>query len=236
MYVIFTIAFNQTKIIGQLSEGITLLQSIAVIYWTVDLHIYEQSNFFMKLLLLIGLIISAFTFFNALTPFSLTRKKRFILSIWSCVIMLLFAADNILAIYRLDPIEASIDLSSGIFIAMQHFLFGISIIYVILNFAMLSSFLPGKGTFFNAQYYTNIDELKETHIERYSDEQVSLIRSIFCIGLAIAVFYLNYSYQFVPRNFAIWTLFTFFPLLLYLFDLILHKNKNWRTLKNKGSL
>ena len=101
---------------------------------------------------------------------------------------------------------------------------------------MLSSFLPGKGTFFNAQYYTNIDELKETHIERYSDEQVSLIRSIFCIGLAIAVFYLNYSYQFVPRNFAIWMLFTFFPLLLYLFEHILHKYKVGELFKSKGTL
>jgi hypothetical protein len=223
IFIIITISIHHNKIISRLTEGITLLQSIAVIYWAADLQIHEMNNFFVKFMVIIGLTFSVFTLFNALTSFELSRTSRLLLSIWSCIIMLLFAIDNILAIYELNPIEVTVDLSSGLYIALQHFLLGISIIYIIQNFTMIISFLPSKGAFFNSQYFSNIDELKEVHIERYSDQQVNFLHSIFCIGITTALFYLNFHFQFVPRNFAIWTLFVLFPILLNLFDLILKK-------------
>lgn len=223
IFVIFTIAFNKDKTIPRLTEGITLMQSIAVIYWVIDLHVYETNSALVKVLMGIGLLFSAFSLFNAFTPFALSRTNRLTLSIWSCIIMVLFASDNIYRTYLNEDIEAVRSVPHGLAIGLQFFLLGICSIYVAQNFFMLMGFLPGKGTFFNAQYFRDVKELKDDHVKRYSDKQVSFLHSLFCLVTISGVFYLNYYYRVLPRNLAIWTVFVIFPFLLYIIDLVTHQ-------------
>lgn len=219
-FVVFAISFNKDKTIFRLSEGITLMQSIAVVYWVIDLHLYEPNSSFVKVIMVIGLLFSAFSLFNAFTPFVLSRSNRLALSIWSCVIMVLFAADNIYRTYQMEDIEVISSIPYGLLIGLQFFLLGICSIYVAQNVFMLIMFLPGKGTFFNAQYFRDLRELKDDHIKRYSDKQVSFLHSLFCLVMTGGAFYLNYKYQVLPRNIAIWTVFVVFPYILYFFDFL----------------
>ncbi len=200
LFVILTIAFNETKTIAHLTEGITLLQSIAVVYWVIDLHLYESNSLIVKILMGIGLLFSAFTLFNAFTPFTLSRTNRFILSIWSCIIMVLLAGDNIYRTYLSGQIETVTKTSDALLIGLQFFLLGISSVYIAQNIFMLMGFLPERGAFFNDRYYKEIKKLKAEHIERYSDKQVSLLSSLYCLILTGAIFYINYSFQILPRN------------------------------------
>jgi hypothetical protein len=224
-FVVFAISFNKDKTIARLTEGITLMQSIAVVYWVIDLHLYETNSSFVKVLMVIGLLFSVFSLFNAFTPFILSRTNRLTLSIWSCVIMVLFAADNIYQTYQTEDIEVISSIPYGLLIGLQFFLLGICSIYIAQNFFMLMMFLPGKGTFFNAQYFRDLRELKDDHIKRYSDKQVSLLHSLFCLVITGGVFYLNYKYQVLPRNIAIWTVFVVFPFILYFFDFATQQNR-----------
>jgi len=218
LFVIITISFNEAKTISHVTEGITLLQSIAVVYWVIDLHLYEISSMFVKIFMGIGLLFSAFTLFNAFTPFILSRTKRLILSIWSCIIMVLFAADNIYRTYQNNQIEATSNLPDALFIGLQFFLLGISSIYITQNLFMLFGFLPARDTFFNAKYFKEIRELKNEHIKRYSVEQVSVIHSILCIAITGTIFYANYYFQILPRNLAILSVFVVFPYVLYIIE------------------
>lgn len=95
--------------------------------------------------------------------------------------MLLFAIDNIYRVYQNEDIETSKYFSQGLYIGIQFFLLGVSSIYIIQNFIMLMGFLPGKQSFFNSKYFNEIRELKNDHIERYSDQQVYILHSIICI-------------------------------------------------------
>lgn len=224
IFIIITITINKDKTIARITEGITLMQSIAVVYWVIDLHLYETNSSFVKILMAIGLLFSAFSFFNAFTPIVLSRSNRLILSIWSCILMVLFAVDNIYRTYQSEDIEVISNIPYGLLVGLQFFLLGICSIYIAQNFFMLMGFLPGRNTFFNTQYFRDVKELKEDHINRYSDKQVSFLHSLFCLVVTGGAFYLNYHYQILPRNIAIWTVFVIFPFILHIFNFMTKQN------------
>jgi hypothetical protein len=142
--------------------------------------------------------------------------------------MVLFAIDNVYRVYQNDQVESTADISHVSYIALQYFLLGISAIYIIQNLLMLIGFLPGNGTLFNAQYFRDVRELKDDHIKRYSDRQVSIGYSFVCALFTSVVFGLNYYFQILPRHLAIWTVFLVFPFLLSMFD---HSNGRQRILR-----
>ena len=91
---------------------------------------------------------------------------------------------------------------------------------------MLMGFLPGRGAFFNAKYFRDLKELKSDHIKRYSDRQVSILHSFFCVLFTGTIFGLNYHYQILPRHIAIWIVFVTFPFILIIYD-IATRGKNY---------
>ena len=214
LFALCSTVWHNEKTIAKLTEGITLIQSISIIYWLVDYGVTNIDSLFIKVLLIIVLIFSAFSFFNALTFFVLSRTTRFALSIWSSIIMLLFAIDNIYRVYQNEDIETSKYFSQGLYIGIQFFLLGVSSIYIIQNFIMLFGFLPGKQSFFNARYFSEVRALRNDHVERYSDEQAYILHSILCILITGSLYYFNYKYHYLPRHTAIWLGFILFPLLL----------------------
>jgi len=218
IFALFSIAFHGDKVIQKLTEGITLLQSVAVIYWVVDYGFIDSNSLFLKSVMIIGLIFSLHSVFHAFTHSILSRTSRLTLSIWSSIIMMLFASDNIYRVYQNEQIENTADITHGLYIGLQFFLLGVSCIYIIQNFIMLMGFMPGRGTFFNKQYFHDIKELKKDHVKRYSDRQVKILHSFFCILFTGTIFLLNYHYQILPRHVAIWIVFVIFPFILDIYD------------------
>lgn len=214
IFAIFSICANYDKVIPRLTEGITLLQSIAIIYWVIDYGFLSTGSVILQSLMVIGLLYSIFALLHAFTYSNLSRTNRLALSIWSSLIMLLFALDNIYRVYQNEEIEYAINNTNAFYIGLQFFLLGASSIYIIQNALMIFGFLPGKGSFFNSAYFREINQLKEDHVQRYSDDQVYIGHSIICLIFAVTVFGLNYYYQILPRHIAIWFVFITFPLLL----------------------
>jgi hypothetical protein len=217
LFILMTIAINKKKVIAKLTEGTTLLLSIAVIYWILDFYSQNTLNLFLIILFSIVGLFTAFSIFNAFTKTELTRNNRFALSLWSSIVVSLFAIDNIYRVYQNNYIENS-DLVHGCYIALQFFLLGVSSIYMTQNFLMLIGFLPEKHKFFNEQYFKDIKALKNDHIDRYSQTQIRSLYSSFCVIFASLVFYFNYAFQLLPRQTIIWIVFITFPILINLFD------------------
>ena len=224
IFSLISIFFHGDKVIPRLTEGITLLQSIAVVYWFVDYGFVEMDNWFLISIMLIGLIFILYTIVHAFTYIQLSRTNRLLLSIWSSIIMMLFAIDNIIGIYQNEQIENTAELTHGLYISLQFFLLGVSSIYILQNAIMLVSFFPSKGRFFNAEYFSDVKELKDDHIKRYSEDQLHIIHSLFCLFSVGILFTLNFYYQILPRHLAIWIVFIFFPYVVSLFDYLLLRN------------
>ena len=212
-FALISTAFNSNKTTVKLTEGVTLLQSISIIYWVIDYGFAANGNWFVNSLIATCLIFSAFSIFNALCYVALSERTRLWLSIWSSIIMLLFSIDNINRVYNNPDIETTQFLSDSLFIALQYFLLGVSSMYIVQNAIMLLGFLPGKGTFFNRQYFNDLHELKTNHVDRYSDEQVYIGYSIIFMVLTCCIYGINYFYHFVPTYTAIWIVFVIVPII-----------------------
>lgn len=217
--IIFALAFaivNKDKVIAKLNEGITLLLSLSIIYWTVDYGFTNYHNWFAISLLIITFLLTAFSILNALTNIKLTRATRLILSIWSTIIMFAFAVDNIIRVFSNQDIESTKYLSQGLYIGLQYFFLGVSAVYIMENYMLLVAFLPNK----NGNYKKELRENMKDHLDRYSNKQVFIWYSLFCILYAGIMYWINYKYQVLPRNTMIWLVFLTFPLILQLIELI----------------
>lgn len=202
--------FNKDKVTAKLTEGTTLLQSLSVLYWIADYGFMNINHWFPQSLLIIALLFCFFSLVQALTYTKLSRPIRLTLSIWSSVIMLAFAIDNIYRVYQNEDIESTRYLSDGLFIGLQFFLLGISALYIVQNFMLLVGFLPSK----NGNYRKDLKEIRNDHINRYCGEQVAIGHSILCILFAIIVYGLNYEFKILPRHTLIWLVFLIFPFIV----------------------
>jgi len=213
LVVIFSVIFifvYKDKVTAKLTEGITLLLSISFIYWIIDYGFTDYHHWFVYLLMATGIFFSGFSILNALTPITLSRTNRLVLSIWSTIILTAFAFDNIIRVFSSKEDEGSLYMTDNLYIAIQYFLLGVSAVYIIQNFMLLVSFLPSK----NGNYKKDLKEIKKDHIERYSIDQTPIYQSLFCIIVTTAVYWLNYIYNILPRHSMIWLVFILFPLLL----------------------
>jgi hypothetical protein len=224
--ILIAIIGHKDRVTIRLHEGLTFLHTIALVYWIIDMGIArEPGPWTMGLLILLGFF-SLLSILHAFLPLTHSRPSRLWLSLWSSGIMLLLAIDNIRRVYGLGYIEHAQDWQTISLIIGNYFLLGISSIYMAQNAMMLVGFLPGRGTFFNKQYFKEIDELKKDHIKRFSDEQESFSTVLLCALFAIAVFGSNMHYQLVRSNFAIWLVFLTFPWLLGLLNALFTRSRS----------
>jgi len=204
------------KTVTGLTEGITLIQSMAIIYYILTFENIFQIHLAFQIIILIFLLTSLLPFYHAFTNKNLSVSNRLMLSIYSSVIMLIFAIDN--SIKVLSGVIANEGFNSfRILNAINYFLLGISVIYFIQNFLMLINyFLPEKGGYRGKAHLEKISLLNEKHIARYSDSQVKIIHSVFCVIISGLLFSINYVYKFVAPLTAIWCVFLLVPMLIHL--------------------
>ncbi len=209
------------KVTAKLTEGITLLLTISFIYWLIDLNLLNFGKWYNILIVVITFIFSLNSIANAILNIKLTKTNRLWLSIWSTIIVFIIGIDNVIGVYNNGDIDANNFLSDNLFIGLQYFLLGISSVYIMQNFVLLSGFLPSK----NGNYKRDLSENIEDHINRYSDNQVNTLSSIFCIIFTTSIFYANSKMEILPRNTMIWLVIILFPIVLNLTSLL---QKNYR--------
>lgn len=213
-FVLIATVVHEKNIVAHLTEGITLMQSIALIYFLFDAGSWQSKFILLKILATIGGLLSLFVIFFSLSSFELSKKNRFRLSIWSSLIMVILAADNIFHVYLNQPIETTNDFWQASYIGTQYFLLGVASIYIAQNFFMLMDFLPDKGGSSREKYATKVNHLKAKHIARYSRQQIIKSQGVLCVLATSTIFGLNYYFQLVPRSFAIWAMFILFPMIV----------------------
>jgi hypothetical protein len=140
-YAISIILSYERKIITRITEGITFIQSIAIIYWVLDYGFINVNSFLLKLFLIIGLIFSFYSFYHAFTYKVLKPTSRLLLSIWSSIIMMLFAIDFIYRVYQNEQIENSNNIIQAIYIVLQFFILRQFGIKFLMQQGVYSSFL-----------------------------------------------------------------------------------------------
>lgn len=200
------------KVTKRQTEGTTLLQSLALIYWFVDSNHFTNTNLINILILgLIG-VATFFSLINAFTKITLNEINRLILSVWSCIILISFSIDNFILLLSNSDINRQNNLLFNFKLGIQYFFVGVSSVYVMQNILMILAFFPQE----KIDYVETFSNAKKMHLDRYSNLQVSQIDSFMCILFCGLVFLLNYFYQVFPTSTTIWIVIITFPLFLKL--------------------
>lgn len=229
VFVIISMVYHEKKITRRLTEGITLLQSISIIYWIVDIGFLNFKNVFAYILMGIGLVFSAISFIHAFSYIKLTRNARLFLSIWSSVIMIIFAVDHIYRVFTFDYFVDNKMLNEGLNV-LQYFLLGVSLIYIFQNVNMLLVYLPERSSWYGKEQMQDIRRMNKVHIGRYSSNQIKIIDAFMALLFASGIYYWNFRYQIMPRHTLIWLLFWIFPFVIWCKEAINKKLKT--TTKN----
>ncbi|MRX65080.1 hypothetical protein [Maribacter luteus] len=222
IFVIISMAYHEKKIIPQLTEGITLLQSISIIYWIMDIGFLDKTSTLTYILIVIGLFFCIVSFIHAFTYLNLTRSSRLFLSIWSSLIMILFGIDHIYRVYKFTYFIDYKMLNDALNI-LQYFLLGVSLMYIFQNFYMLFPYLPDKYRPYGKDQMKDIRDTNKMHIKRYSREQIKKTDSFLALIFSGGIYYANYSYHIMPRHTAIWLVFWIFPTFLWIKAVIFTK-------------
>ena len=222
-FVIGSVMYHDEKLIPKLTEGITLLQSISIIYWIIDIGFLKYKNPFVYFLIAIGIIFSLVSFIHAFSYIKLTRNSRLFLSIWSSIIMIIFAIDYIYRVFHSENYLDSETLNFGLKF-LQFFLLGVSLIYIVQNAFMLLTYLPDKNSFYGKAQMKEIKEMNKTYIKRYSDKQIKITDSIIALIFTAGIYYWNYKNQILPRQTLIWLIFWIFPFVIWLKEKIIRKD------------
>lgn len=209
---LFFIRYRE-KITAKLMEGITLLLSISMLYWCLDVGLFSDfDNKFLVFLAVFVVFSSLASIFYILTDIELTKNHRLMLSIWSAIIILVFSIDNIYNVYNKGDLESSKLFSENFILAVQYFLLGISSLYFVQNAALILRLLPSKG----GNYSEDLAKIKKEHIYRYSDQQVDSYLATLCLVYSLVLYGLNMKYHIFPRNVMIWFVIFTFPMVLRL--------------------
>jgi hypothetical protein len=212
-YLLMLVSIFDDKIQPKLTEGITLLLSISVIYWSFDNRLLFTQNMYLKVLLFVGLLFCLFSVYNAFTKAPLYAENRFVLSLWCSIMLFIFTIDNVHNMLVVDEDEQSV-----LYHSLQYFSLGISSIYIFQNIIMLIAFLPAKERpLLSEEYADQVDELAQSYIKRFSDKQVNTKESLFCILFTIPLFTVNYFFNILPAHIAIWLVIFVFPYAALLF-------------------
>ncbi len=208
------IGFFEDKLIPVLGEGVTLLHSIALSYWLLDLYISGKTGPMWLLLCVVPVLFSTA---HAFTDITLSKNNRLWLSIWSSIVMAIFGVNYVKAVVQMESIESLLlaDITGrGSYVFLECFLLGASGAYIAHNLLMLLGFLPGRSRFFNAEYFREIRELATKHVDRYCDKQVERTQA-FLVTVVCGVFLgSNVAFHFVSRDFAVWTRLVVIPLVM----------------------
>lgn len=215
-YFLFTYMFGAMAVLSsgiqaKFTEGITFLLCLAINYWIVSHHYWENGNGFVKSLIILNVFFSLFVLYNVFSYKTLGKGSRLLLSIGSSVIILILAFDNIANLYRYRNIESLPGFSTAAVVFLEYFVMGISGIYLVQHLLLVAAYLPGRG------YWNTVRETNESHLGRFSDEQVFVSDSVLMTIICLLAFGCNYYFSFLPVNLAIWIVLGFSPWMLYLF-------------------
>lgn len=220
-YIVISAIFYKEKIVQKLTEGITLLLSLSLIYWVIDYGFVNIDFLIVKILLVIGLLFAIYSIFHSLSYLTLTRTSRLVLSVWSSIVVFAFALDNIFRVFTNKHIEDSKYFTEGLYTGIQYFLLGISAIHILQNYFFLTDLLPNK----NGNYKKDLYHAKSAHIKRFSDSQVSRKNSLICILYCSSLYFFNGYYDLLPRHTMIWLVIFSFPIIVGLFDYLMSRSK-----------
>lgn len=206
---------HDKKITTPFGEGLSLLFCLAFLYWLFENYLFDFSFILTQVLSMTVLSVTAFSVIHALFKIKHNSVSRFILSISTCIAIVVLSLDNLFQLIDQGEPSFNKSLFENLILLTQYFLLGISALFLFQNIMLLLQYMPSKYT---RSYFSDIKENTQSHIERFSKDQISWMEASLCLFISTFAYTLNYYFQIIPPNMCIWLVIFLCPLLIqYLF-------------------
>lgn len=218
IFLFVSVNLYSKKITQNITEGVTLLFSLAFVYWLTEKSLFNFSSFLNSMIVILSTSFLLFTIFITFSYNQLSKTDRLILSIWTTIILLTISLDNCFSILKNDYADYYSHISDNGFVILNFFLLGVSSIYVAQNINLIYRLLDKDAR----------RQAKRLHIDRFLDTQVLKDEAIICIVFSAIIYLVNFVFKFLPVNLMIWLVIFTFPFLLELKKFLLKNNSTIR--------
>jgi hypothetical protein len=223
LFIMIVVCTKLKELSPKINETIILLQTIAIIYWTMNTDTLDFSSWVVDLIILIGFFLGLFALFQAFSYKPYTKTDKLLLSIWSSMVIFLIGFDNANKVLGIGQIENAKNTLHITILTAQYFVLGISSIYICSNLVMVFSLFAGRGKMTTKEYRKGMNELKEMHASRVETRQLKRINAFTVLLFTTAIFTINYYFKLLPANFLIWLVFILFSVIVFFYDKKLYK-------------
>lgn len=211
MFLTISIFADDERGVISVGEGHTLLLNLALIYLISDWNWLIKPEALQIALMVLLVLFTLYVFFHAFSRHKLSKNHRFVLSLWSSIIMLVFAINHLVRILRKTINTPELDTANWV-LFLNYFLLGIALIYIYRNLLMLTVYLPEKQKFYNAAHKKAMQAANKIHIKRYSPFQLPRAMA-WAIVLGSGLLYIvNFQYAFLDSHTLIMGVLWIFPL------------------------
>ncbi len=201
IFFVIAICVFDSELTAKLGEGLTLLHSLAIVYWLSEL---TRAEVIGPIWLELCAAPVLFSLYHAFTRAELSRRTRLWLSWWSTLVIAVFGIN-----YFINVVHLSDRSDAGLtYVLIECFLLGISGVYIGQNLSMLAGYIPGKN---DTQFLARIKRLSGDHVRRYSSEQANPRLAVTVACVCFSGFGLNYALHWVSPDLAVWAALALIP-------------------------
>lgn len=216
IYLLLFAIFHEKQVTAKLTEGVTMLLSASFVYWLLEQGAFSFRSPWLLVCGIISIGFFIFSVIHCLSNIGLSKRHRLWLSMWSTIVVFVFAIDNVYQVYKKGDLAGSNYFSDNVLLGIQYFFLGISAVYIMQNFILLSGFIPSK----NSDYKNDLKENIEKHVERYSEEHVTVSSAILGLIYVAIMYTINHYYLILPLYTSIWFVIFSFSFILYFLDVL----------------
>lgn len=224
-YLLIFITQNRKQTTAFIDYGVSLLFLSSFIYWLFVRNLIHLDHLFTQFLSILLLAYSIFILFHALRSRQFNDLSRFLMSLVTCIIVLILSIDNLVQLFRQGDLSLERAYTDNVLLFSQYFFLGISSLYLFQNLMLLFEFFPNK---YGGSYFSNLKVTYRDHIERMSIQPVSIKKTLFYLTMTVSIYSSNFYYDLLPSNMMIWAVIIVLPVLI---DLILPPKMDHSTIQ-----
>lgn len=191
------------KIIPKINISHTSVWSLAIFYYVYDWGLLQDKDWIYRILGYLLLALSIFVLIVALQRRMLSQRQRVLLSSWSALIMIFFAADYALNLFLSTKYASEISIMDKVMLFVPYFVLGMGLVYVLQNIYLVYDFIAPE----NSEYKEQVKRVVATHLKRYDPKKPRFIFLFIFIIATIAFFWTNHRFDFLSKQTSVWLVF-----------------------------
>lgn len=202
-YALTSMVLFKDKIVPRINISHTTVWSLAILYYLYDWGLLTDEDGLYQIIGFSLLALSLYVVVLAFLKSALTQKQRVLLSSWSALIMVVFAADYALDLFLSTKHAMEVTLMDKLLLFVPYFVLGMGLVYVLQNIYLVYDFIaPG-----DSEYKEQVKNVVATHLKRYDPKKPPAIFLIVLILVTTVFFWTNNSLTVLSKQTAVWLVF-----------------------------